>query len=947
MRDVRNMALRGGMLCATAVAVCLGVAIAGGEPARAGEADALRRETGWPNGLVVVLDEPGLALDLGKDGRQLVMFLSTDPQAAHAVREQILAAGLAGIVTADVWDGAAIPLRGKLANVVAVGNAAAAPPAEELRRVVIPGGSIYRKRGGQWVDEKTPWPAEYDDWTNVDGLASGNAVSRDREATMPKGFQWIGGMGSHKQDGTDPLIERDTAVMDYWVAAKAYKAAGPMPGNALSPELAERLTLKPLPVNLSHPTRVGRDAFNGLPRWTHLYSSRGLTSLTLGGGNAYFPLQPVNTWGKAVTEDRVTPIRAVDLRTGEVRATFNDAPAWRTPVQKGAREDRIQVAYDRGRVYIAGPGRVTASDAKSGALLWSVDGEGATMTFPVISPDGKTLYCLDGDGVPQTIRYFGMRQVRAVVAIDTATGKLRWRSAVTSNEASQLLALDDGVLVGRLPHHGWNVGAKKKKTSGEDEPYVTGVDRFDVSGKKLWTTSRVPGKGSALGDGQIGNGGMNMLVKDGAVFVAEHWRTVRIDLASGAAESFSHPNIGCQRLFGLADSIACANLVLWSWPGGQTNPSWTYTGIAHPECGSGFSVANGRFYIRSMNMCDCNFHLRTSQCFHAEDPPEPVADAQRLTTAKGIPGPVRTVPAAPPEPHGSSLIRAEWRLGYYGELHSAWSPVVVRPDDTPQGAPPRLGEVTFTPRVHAQRLEARKGEELVWAQQLGGRPAGQPVVSDGLVIQASRDGFVYAFEAATGAPRWRFLAARADRRLVNSGQLESVWPCVGAVLHDGTLAVVAGISPETDGGGMAWGLDPATGAIRWKIEIATAPIRSEGGASTPGRESAEFAGFHGFKGTRALGRGFAMQGVKVVQGKLCVGYFRTKNFGSHGAPFWAWVALDPATDRSVDLCTRWYGEPRRPKSGPREEPQPGSSLRFFEWEDGSVTDGPNPPGTKK
>ena len=60
------------------------------------DAETLRKETGWPNGLVVVFGEPDLALDLGKDARQLVVWFSDDPEKVWQVRERILAAGLQG-----------------------------------------------------------------------------------------------------------------------------------------------------------------------------------------------------------------------------------------------------------------------------------------------------------------------------------------------------------------------------------------------------------------------------------------------------------------------------------------------------------------------------------------------------------------------------------------------------------------------------------------------------------------------------------------------------------------------------------------------------------------------------------------------------------------------------------------------------------------------------------
>ncbi|MDP7560755.1 MAG: hypothetical protein QF745_09460, partial [Planctomycetota bacterium] len=58
--------------------------------AHAMDAETLRKETGWPNGLVAVFGVPELALDLGKDARQLVVWLSDDPEKVRRVRERIL-----------------------------------------------------------------------------------------------------------------------------------------------------------------------------------------------------------------------------------------------------------------------------------------------------------------------------------------------------------------------------------------------------------------------------------------------------------------------------------------------------------------------------------------------------------------------------------------------------------------------------------------------------------------------------------------------------------------------------------------------------------------------------------------------------------------------------------------------------------------------------------------
>ncbi|MEI6232964.1 MAG: hypothetical protein WCT04_07925 [Planctomycetota bacterium] len=48
--------------------------------------------------------------------------------------------------------------------------------------------------------------------------------------------------------------------------------------------------------------------------------------------------------------------------------------------------------------------------------------------------------------------------------------------------------------------------------------------------------------------------------------------------------------------------------------------------------------------------------------------------------------------------------------------------------------------------------------------------------------------------------------------MIAYNQLESTWPIFGSVLiADGVLVTAAGHHPETNGGILAWGLDPFSG----------------------------------------------------------------------------------------------------------------------------------------
>jgi outer membrane protein assembly factor BamB len=78
---------------------------------------------------------------------------------------------------------------------------------------------------------------------------------------------------------------------------------------------------------------------------------------------------------------------------------------------------------------------------------------------------------------------------------------------------------------------------------------------------------------------------------------------------------------------------------------------------------------------------------------------------------------------------------------------------------------------------------------------------------------------VYAWEAATGKPLWRFRAAPAERRIPVYGQLLSTWPAASGVLVEGGTAYVAAGIVNYDGTHV-YALDVATGRIQWQNNTA-------------------------------------------------------------------------------------------------------------------------------
>ena len=109
--------------------------------------------------------------------------------------------------------------------------------------------------------------------------------------------------------------------------------------------------------------------------------------------------------------------------------------------------------------------------------------------------------------------------------------------------------------------------------------------------------------------------------------------------------------------------------------------------------------------------------------------------------------------------------------------------------------------------------DADTGEPL-WKFIAGGRVDSSPTYHAGLLLFGANDGCVYCLNANDGELVWRFLAAPNERRIVAFGQVESPWPVHGTVLVMNSLAyVAAGRSTLIDGGAHFYALEPRTGKV--------------------------------------------------------------------------------------------------------------------------------------
>jgi outer membrane protein assembly factor BamB len=110
-------------------------------------------------------------------------------------------------------------------------------------------------------------------------------------------------------------------------------------------------------------------------------------------------------------------------------------------------------------------------------------------------------------------------------------------------------------------------------------------------------------------------------------------------------------------------------------------------------------------------------------------------------------------------------------------------------------------------------FDAASGAER-WRFYTEGPVRFAPAVVEGLLYAGSDDGFLYCLDAASGTLQWRFQAALSGRKVLGNTRMISVWPVRGApVVTDGTVYFAAGIWPFE--GVCVYALDAKTGAVLW------------------------------------------------------------------------------------------------------------------------------------
>ncbi len=776
-----------------------------GTPARDADA-ALARQilaaTGVKGGLIVHLGCGGGALTaaLGTGDTYLVHGLDTDAKAVAKARAYIRSRGLYGRVSADTFDGKRLPYAENLANLVVADDLGAVTEAEAMR-VLAPGGILYVKRGAGWRKAVKPRPTNTDEWTHFLHDASGNAVAHDQVVGPPRRVQWIAEPRHTRGHEHTPSINAvvSTAGRIFYIADEAPTASRTAPAQW---------------------HLVARDAYNGLLLWKRPFDPWFPHIVNWGATPPQLQRRLVAVGERVyVTLGIHAPLSVVDAATGKtlevcegtqgaeevlchqgtllvlVRAVTKERVSelrkWarllvqdNSPVYK--RETADPLVKELRRTEMRGRPSVLALDAETGRTLWTKTGADTAGVRPLslCAVGGRVFY----------------QKGRDVVCIGLKTGKMAW-----SVPASRLRVASDGHLVCADNKTVTALSAETGKTLWSQPATLSSIrDAFVIQGS-LWLGGFKP----------FDTGRKHTGPPWGPYFATQR------DLATGKVLRRVEPAnpghhhrcwqnkatdryiIAGRRGAEFID-LATGDYLWHSWVRGVCRYGvMPCNGLLYApphSCGCYIAAKLDGFYAlasapaKAMAAAPAPPRLERGPAYQAGDTrPTTLDTASDWPTYRHDPGRSGATTVRVP-----SALKRLWQADIGGRLTS----------------PTVAGGKVFVAAVDEQRLcavDARSGD-AAWSFTAGARIDSPPTLHKGRAVFGSRDGCVYSVRASDGALAWRLQLARADRRVVACGQLESVSPVHGSVLiHGGAAYVAAGRSSYLDGGIGLYRVQPETG----------------------------------------------------------------------------------------------------------------------------------------
>jgi len=801
-----------------ALSLSLTVTVVAAEPASNSWPEEARRildATGTKGGLVVHLGcgSAELTVEFSAGDGYLIHGLDADVDNVRQAREYVRSRGLYGRVSIDRQIGRRLPYADNLVNLV-VAETLHEVPADEVMRVLRPGGTAYVRQGQSWKKTVKPYPNEIDEWTHTLHSAGGNAVARDSVVGPPRHIQWVGEPESARQH------ERLASI-------SAVVSAG---GRLFSIQDEGSVASILLPAEWF---LVGRDAFNGVILWKRpiLAWEDHLRAFRMGPANLARRLVAV--------EDRVyvtmgygEPLSELDAATGETVRTHEET-AGATEivycqgvlylvVENTLGQPDAEVAARRGASPAADAGRIVVIDAATGNRSWEKSDIQTAQLMP------NTLAVSDG-------RLF-FQNTREIVCLDAKTGQSVWQAARPASAkrpgfSSPTLVIHDGVVLSAdraSPEDVKKDPGKLHKTSWVDAPMGELIALSATTGQRLWSTECL----------ECFNAPVDVLVAGGLVWTGrlavsgEPGITVGRDPKTGEIKSRRPPdqeffNVGmphhrCHRNRATDRYLVLgrAGVEFIDLASGQALPNhWT-----RATCQHGALPCNGLLYVPP-HSCACYTQAKLNGFLafapkRDSVPDTPGSENDQVNRLERGPAYGKT---GGPQSTGNEAV--DWPTYRHDAARSGSTSQAVKPDlkqawrTELEGKPtaPVIAEgkvFVATAEDHTlHALDATDGKRL-WRYTAGGRVDSPPTIYKGSVLFGSADGYAYCLRVSDGQLVWRFRAAGEDRRIVSHGQLESVWPIHGNVLVDADVAYfAAGRSSYLDGGIYLYRLDPVSGRM--------------------------------------------------------------------------------------------------------------------------------------
>ena len=752
--------------------------------------DRIIKTLGTDRGICAVLGGDGSQAAMQVAGKCEILFYLqfSDPRQVDRVRRAAEAQGLdATKFQVDQGDMSRIHLADNLADAVVILDTADCPSEQEILRVLRPGGRAIGG-GGRIVK---PFPSGMDDWSHPYHGPDNNPLSEDRLIRAPYMTQFL----ADPRYGPAPQV----AVAS---AGRTFKAFGHVAWHPREEPLLNTLVAfngfngtmlwkRPLPEGLM----VHRNTIIATPDVLYLGDDKSCKLIDTATGQTKDEIVPAldaagGTFWKwmALDGDVLYALIGEAEQKDETKRWNRLAHGWPwTGVSDGYNQPEHTWGFGR---------NLLAIDVNTKKVLWH---------HRENEPIDSRAVCMNGGQI------FAFRFGTYLTCLDAKSGKVLWKKT----KAAGAEIFDS--LGEYLPRQSW-------QTNWRTTTYLKCTDRaLYFAGPQIGKLLAVAAEdGRILWEHPYDNFQL-IIYPDGLYGISGPWAnnlSKKFDPLTGEVlAEFDAGRRACTRPTATPDSIlfrAMGGSVRFDLASGR--PRWLSP--MRPSCHDGVTVANGLLYWWPF-ACDCQLSLNGLTCVGPAgdfDFNIGVNSADRLQGGPQADEPVEPLKAS----------AADWPTFRANNRATAVSRAVVsdtaellwktKPSTVPNvrpTAPVAVADLVLLAGSDGvvRAVDAETGNQK-WKAYTGGEIRIPPTVYEGRALVGCGDGWVYAFEAATGRLLWRFQAAPANRKIPVYGKLLSTWPAATGVLVENQTAYVASGLVNYDGT-YVHALDPATGKVKW------------------------------------------------------------------------------------------------------------------------------------